>query len=225
MQMQTIEAPSRDGVARGEIWRTRSCESWRGQLPVMARSNMTIAIRPITRQQMRGTARFEPARQGFAALERGPFRPRPGVRYDVYAASPVRCFYQNWQRSDCRVSNATAGHPGRCLHGLELRVKVTEGAGSNRPPELGGLSDETTDESASSVSVDNMPPSDVPYLRRLDAQGPVGDNDHQPDLGGPDRRIVDVVHVRHRRGVSSQKPYGIAEGAQFFAVDGRVHDV
>jgi hypothetical protein len=124
MQRQIIEAPLRDGVARGGILRTRLCESLGGQLPVMVLSNSTIIIRPIAQQQIGGTARFEYAKQGFAAQRRGPFRPTPSARYDVNAASLMNRFYRNPQQSDCWMSIATTLRPGRCLHDRDPLVEV-----------------------------------------------------------------------------------------------------
>jgi phospholipase C len=117
-------------------------------------------------------------------LPDGPFQLTPSLGYDEYANSPVHRFYQMWQQADCDTSHATSANPSGCLNDLFPWVEVTVGAGTNGATQPSGFTDETTGEGATAMGFYNVNLGDVPYFTRLAKRYAIGDNYHQPVMGG-----------------------------------------
>lgn len=121
---------------------------------------------------------------GVHHLPSGPFRLSPGVSGGDYSASPVHRFYQMWQQADCAVGHATLANPGGCRMDLFPWVEVTVGAGSNGRPQPSGWTGETSGEGATAMGFFDMAEGDFAFFRKLADAFTVGDNFHQPAMGG-----------------------------------------
>lgn len=118
-------------------------------------------------------------------LPNGPYQiSRVGPDYDQYMNSPVHRFYQNWQQSDCNVSQATYDNPSGCRMDLFAWVETSVGAGSNGKPKPANFTDQTTGEGSTALGYYNVNTGDMPYFTELARQYTISDNYHQPVMGG-----------------------------------------
>lgn len=93
---------------------------------------------------------------------------------------PVHRFYQMWQQSDCNMANASANNPTGCDYDLYTWVAVTEGWGLEPPP----TTDEDTYQGGIAMGYYNMAQGDYPFFLWLAENYSIGDNYHQPLMGG-----------------------------------------
>lgn len=98
--------------------------------------------------------------------------------------SPVHRFYQNWQQSDCNVSQATYDNPSGCRMDLFAWIETSIGAGSNGKPKPANFTDQTTGEGSTALGYYNVNTGDMPYFTELARQYTISDNYHQPVMGG-----------------------------------------
>jgi phospholipase C len=120
-----------------------------------------------------GTTGPDPRIVNGTGLRNGPFQlTRPSLPYDSYVGDTTHRFYQMWQQSDCSIHNATEDNPTGCLNDLYPFV-VTTHAGSMA--DKGG---------GNSMSFYNVQHGDAPLLKKLADQYTIGDNYHQPAMGG-----------------------------------------
>ncbi|MDP9154845.1 MAG: alkaline phosphatase family protein [Pseudomonadota bacterium] len=118
-------------------------------------------------------------------LPNGPYQiSRVGPNYDQYMNSPVHRFYQNWQQSDCNVTQATYDNPSGCRMDLFAWVETSIGAGSNGKPKPASFTDQTTGEGSTALGYYNVNTGDMPYFTELARQYTISDNYHQPVMGG-----------------------------------------
>jgi phospholipase C len=109
----------------------------------------------------------------YASLPNGPFQlTGPTLPYDSYTGDTAHRFYQMWQQSDCSIHNATEDNPTGCLNDLYPFVMTTY---AGPTADHGG---------ATSMAFYNMQDEDAPLFKKLADEYTIGDNYHQPGLGG-----------------------------------------
>jgi phospholipase C len=92
---------------------------------------------------------------------------------------PVHRFYQMWQQADCNIANASANNPSGCKRDLYPWVAVKMGWGLAPP-----TTDEDTYQGGIAMGYYNMAQGDYPFLLWLAENYSIGDNYHQPVMGG-----------------------------------------
>mgnify|MGYP001248756372 CR=1 FL=1 len=115
-----------------------------------------------------------------ASLPNNPFEITDSINYAAYAGSPVHRFFQMWQQLDCDTANATADNPSGCLEDLFPWVEVTVATGSNGAPISPGFKGE----GSIAMGFYNVAEGDAPYFTQLAQKYAIGDNYHQPIMGG-----------------------------------------
>jgi phospholipase C len=89
-----------------------------------------------------------------------------------------------WQQVDCSRNYATADNPSGCRNDLFPWVETSVGAGSNGKPQPADFNEESTEEGATAMGFYNVDAGDMPYFKQLADQFTIGDNYHQPVMGG-----------------------------------------
>ena len=160
----------------------------------------------------------------YATLPGGPFQltntnTTDTFPYDSYANSPVHRFYQMWQQEDCSASYATPANPSGCLADLFPWVEVTVGSNENGITQPANFSTDyapgafTTGEGATAMGFYNMQQGDAPYTKYLADRFAIGDNYHQPVMGGTGANsimlgLADAVWFSDGNGNAAVPPNG-----------------
>jgi phospholipase C len=93
---------------------------------------------------------------------------------------PVHRFYQMWQQVDCDIAHASATNPSGCDDDLFPWVAITEGWGITKPPQT----NQDTYQGGVAMGYYNMAQGDFPFFLFLANNYSIGDNYHQPVMGG-----------------------------------------
>ncbi|MFY9655926.1 MAG: alkaline phosphatase family protein [Methylocystis sp.] len=96
---------------------------------------------------------------------------------------PVHRFFQMWQQNDCSALSVSPTNPSGCVHDLYVWVATSVGwqlTQSGLPP----TDDEQTFQGAVAMGFYNMAASEYPYFKSLAEKYAIGDNYHQPVMGG-----------------------------------------
>lgn len=106
-----------------------------------------------------------------AMLASGPYQlTGPTMPYDSYTGDTTHRFFQMWQQSDCSLSHASKDNPSGCLNDLYPFAVTTDSPNS--------------DSGGNSMAMLNVNNGDAPLFKKLADEYTIGDNFHQPHMGG-----------------------------------------
>ena len=133
------------------------------------------------------------------------------TQYVNNVGDPVHRFYQMWQQSDCNIAHASANNPSGCNRDLYTWVATTMGWGL-KPPKT----NEDTYQGGIAMGYYNMSQGDYPFFLWLAENYSIGDNYHQPIMGGtgPNSQFIftgDVFHYTNSSGKSAVPAAGLIE--------------
>ncbi len=110
-------------------------------------------------------------------LPPGPFQlTGPTLPFDAFTADTIHQYFQMYQQMDCAIDgeHVSRGNPTGCLHDLQSAVTTTYSTPSTGTPH----------DTGQTMAFFNMQQGDAPLFKSLADQYTMGDNYHQPVMGG-----------------------------------------
>jgi phospholipase C len=129
------------------------------------------------------------------------------TKFTDNAGDPVHRFFQMWQQNDCSRSGISPNNPSGCRHDLYVWVGTSVGwqiTQSGGPPVDGN--DQQTFQGGIAMGYYDMSAGEYPYFESLAQKYAIGDNYHQPIMGGtgPNSQFMltgDVYYYNDSNGV------------------------